>query len=321
MEVFQALILKLIPLYFIILLGFIAGKWLKVERESIAPLLLYIVVPVVSFKGIVETEITWITLSYPIFFFVTSATLALLFFTIGKKLFNDGEKAGLLSLCAGLANVGYFGLPLLFLLFDESILGIAVLLMLGLAIHESSVGFFVAASGKHSFKEALLKTLRLPAIYTSILAVACNLVYKYYPSLQYLDPAIESLDTAMDKFVGAYTLLGRLMIGLGLSQVRTLKFDWQFMSLGFLAKFICYPLMATIFILFNKYCCQIYDDLVLQVLFLLSIVPIGANTITIATELKMDTDTVSITVLLSTLFALVYIPFLVSIGSLCLGWF
>ena len=321
MEVFQALILKLVPLYFIILLGFIAGKWLRVERESIAPLLLYIVVPVVSFKGIVETEISWITLSYPIFFFVVSASLALLFFTIGKKVFNDGEKAGLLSLCAGLANVGYFGLPLLFLLFDESILGIAVLLMLGLAIHESSIGFFIAASGKHSFKEALFKTLRLPAIYTSLLAVACNLLYKCYPVLQFFDPMIDSLDMAMDKFVGAYTLLGMLMIGLGLSQVRTLKLDLQFMSFAFFAKFICYPLMAVIFIIINKYYFPIYDDVVLQILFLLSIVPIGANTITIATELRMDTDTVSITVLLSTLFALVYIPFLVSVGTIFLGWF
>ncbi len=321
MEVFQALILKLVPLYFIILLGFIAGKWLNVERESIAPLLLYIVVPVVSFKGIVETEITWVTLSYPVFFFLASASLAILFFNLGKKLFNDREKAGLLSLCAGLANVGYFGLPLLFLLFDESILGVAVLLMLGLAIHESSVGFLVAASGKHSFKEALFKTLRLPAIYTSLLAVICNLAYKRYPELCCFDPAIQSLNTAMDKFVGAYTLLGMLMIGLGLAKVRTLKLDFQFISLGFLAKFICYPMLSIAFIVFNKCFMQIYDDVVLQVLFILSIVPIGANTITIATELKMDTDTVSITVLLSTLFALIYIPFLVSASSALVGWF
>ncbi len=312
---FADFIFKLIPLYFIIALGFIAGKWLKVQRESIAPLLLYIVVPIVTFKAIFVHKLSLEMLSYPIFMLLCSLSLSLVFFYLGNKFF-DREHAGLLSLSAGLANVGYFGLPLVLIVYGEEALGIVMLLILGLAIHESSFAFLIAARGKYSPKEALIKTLRLPAIYTSIAAIICNYFYNYYylwmdfsPDLRYVcDQLIFNLIASVDKFIGAYTVLGMMMIGLGLSTVERFKPDWKFTGLALLAKYVCYPLLAISLGLANKHLFHFYDDEVMKLLFLMSIVPTGANTISIATELKLPTDTISITVLISTVFALIYIP-------------
>ncbi len=311
MTVFSSLFLKILPLYFIILLGYIAGKWLKVERESVASLLLYMVVPVVTFKGIYETQITTETLTYPIYFFVVGLLMSWSFFQIGKRFLANPEQAALLSLCSSLANVGYFGLPVAFMLFGPNILGITVLLILGLGIHESSFAFFIAARGKHNLKEALIKTLKLPTIYTSIAAVLAN-VYCNKESLTGLaKPIIEGLMITLDKFVGAYTVLGMLMVGLGLASITKIHFDLRFISLSFLAKFVVFPALALGFICLNKYF-YFYDEQAVQIIFLMSIVPIGANTISIATELKMPSDTVSIAVVLSTFFALFYIPFAIS---------
>ena len=312
---FADFVFKLIPLYFIIALGFIAGKWLKVERESIAPLLLYIVVPIVTFKAIFVQQLSLQMLTYPIFMFGCSLGLSLLFFYIGKNFF-DSEHAGLLSLSAGLANVGYFGLPLVLIVYGEDALGIVMLLILGTAIHESSFAFLIAARGKYSSREALIKTLKLPAIYTSVLAVLCNYLYnKYYlwtdfnPQFKYIcDELIYNLLLSIDKFIGAYTVLGMMMIGLGLSTLERFKPDWKFTALALTAKYICYPLIAIILGIANKYWLHFYDPQVMKLLFLMSLVPTGANTISIATELKLPTDTISITVLISTIFALVYIP-------------
>jgi|GEM_PF-134216 len=312
---FASFIYKLIPLYFIIALGFIAGRYLQVKRESIAPLLLYIVVPIVTFKAIFLQKLSYQILSYPVFMLGISLALSLLFFYIGKKFF-DSEHAGLLSLCAGLANVGYFGLPLVLITHGEEALGIVMLLILGTAIHESSFAFLIAARGKYSRREALMKTLRLPAIYTSLLALLCNYLYNHYylwwdsssVIKQICDQIIFNTLTSVDKFVGAYTVLGMMMIGLGLSTLERIKFNWKFTGLALVAKYLCYPLFTIVIALINNYYWHFYEPEVMQLLFLMSIVPTGANTISIATELKLPTDTVSITVLISTVFALVYIP-------------
>ncbi len=312
---FADFIFKLIPLYFIIALGFIAGRYLNVKRESIAPLLLYIVVPIVTFKAIFLQKLSYQMLSYPVFMLATSLILSILFFYIGKKFF-DIEHAGLLSLCAGLANVGYFGLPLVLITHGEQALGIVMLLILGTAIHESSFAFLIAARGKYSRHEALMKTLKLPAIYTSLLALVCNYLYNHYylwwsssPEIKNIcDQVIFNLLASVDKFVGAYTVLGMMMIGLGLSTLDKIKFDWKFTGLALIAKYLCYPGLTIIVALINNYYLHFYEPEVMQLLFLMSIVPTGANTISIATELKLPTDTVSITVLISTVFALFYIP-------------
>ena len=153
MDIFVQLFVKLLPLYFIILLGYFAGKKLNVTRESIAPLLIYIVVPIVNFKAIFEMQISQKTLIYPIYLFIVGVTLSIIFFQIGKYRFKNNESAALLSLTSTLANTGYFGLPLLLVLYGENILGTAVLINFGLALHESTVGFYLAAHGKHSPQE------------------------------------------------------------------------------------------------------------------------------------------------------------------------
>ena len=41
MELFFAILLKIIPLYFLVILGFIAGKYLDVNAKGIGKLIIY----------------------------------------------------------------------------------------------------------------------------------------------------------------------------------------------------------------------------------------------------------------------------------------
>ena len=50
-----------------------------------------------------------------------------------------------------------------------------------------------------------------------------------------------------------------------------------------------------------------------QIMFLLSLSPLAANTVSFATILKVQPQKAAIAVLLSTIFALIYIPLMVSI--------
>ena len=58
---------------------------------------------------------------------------------------------------------------------------------------------------------------------------------------------------------------------------------------------------------------RFFDPSIVNVLLILSLVPLAANTVAIATELKTHPEKASLAVLLSTLFALFFIPAMVSI--------
>lgn len=318
MGIFEQLFIKLLPLYFIIFLGYIAGKKLKVARESIASLLIYIVVPIVFFKAIFEMELTLISLSYPIYLFIVGVVLSTSFFYLGQVFFKDKETAALLSLTSTLANTGYFGLPLLFVLFGESILGTAVLISFGLVIHEATLGFYLAAQGKYSPKQALAKTLKVPVIYSVIAALIGNYIYNHYfinlPETvlkDTIDLFIQNLLSMMDYFVGTLTVLGMSMIGLGLARINRLKFNWKFIFLSLFSKYLIYPSIFIAFY-FTNLNFHFFNDEAIKVIFYLSLVPIGANSITLATQLNLDTDDASIVVIISTIVSLIIIPILAS---------
>ncbi len=110
MIIYFTLISKLIPLYLIIFLGFLAGKYLKAQKETLASILIYIIAPIIIFHGVVSTPITLGIISIPILFFIVCSFMCLLFFSIAKKHWQD-TTSNILAYMAGSGNAGYFGLP------------------------------------------------------------------------------------------------------------------------------------------------------------------------------------------------------------------
>jgi malate permease and related proteins len=67
------------------------------------------------------------------------------------------------------------------------------------------------------------------------------------------------------------------------------------------------------FIALDRGFLHFYTTVIHQVMVLASIVPLAANTVAIATELKTQPEKAALAVLLSTVFALFYIPTLVTL--------
>jgi len=298
MEIFFTLLGKLIPLYVVIFLGYIAGRFLNVRKESIASLLIYIIAPIIVFHGVATTKLTPGVLSLPLLFFTIACILSLLFLWIGKSFWKDTTK-NILAFTAGTGNTGYFGIPVALILFDESAVGFIVIAILGLMLYENSVGFFITARGHHTVKEALIKVVRLPTLYAFFLGVLVQLA---------AIPFGQALSDVMVSFRGAYSMLGMMMIGLGLASINRFSIDYLFLGLSFLAKFILWPLIMLLVIVFDNLWLRLYTPAIHKVLVLLSIVPLAANTVAFATELKAEPEKAALAVGLSTLFALFYIP-------------
>ena len=298
MEVFFILLFKLIPLYFIIALGFVAGKFFKVSKESLVFLLIYIIAPLVVFHGVYTTGLSPGTLLLPVVFFAGAAVICLLFYSIGK-LFFEGSTKTLLAFAAASGNTGYFGLPVGVAIFGAEALGTLVLCTLGLIVFENTLGFFITARGEHTAKAALIKVLKLPSIYAFIIAVVVNLL-QINLGLAYLDFA--------QLFRGAYSVLGMMIIGLGIAGIAKFEFDLKFTGLAFVGKFLVWPALMYLLVSADINSWHLFGDLAHKALLLLSVVPIAANTVAYATELNVHPEKAAVAVLLSTLFALVYIP-------------
>ncbi|WP_022963231.1 AEC family transporter [Halopseudomonas pelagia] len=296
------LLYKLLPLYITVGLGWLAGRYLQASGSHIAGMMLYIVTPSVIFAGVMAAPLSASVIMLPFLVFGFCSLLALIHLAIARRWLKD-PVANLIPLSVGTGNTGYFGIPLALLLFGEQGLSIYIVCMLGTTLFESSVGFYLAARGHFGVRDCLLKVIRLPSIYAFALAVTLNLSDIGMP---------EVLVPLFDNLRGAYSVLGMMIVGMSILSFRGLAGDLRFTLLAFFGKFVSWPLLALTFWWVDSRFMQIYDVSVYQAVFLISITPIAANTVVIATLLATSPRQVAGTTLLSTLFALIYIPLMVS---------
>ena len=308
---FKNLLLKILPLYLIILIGYLSGKVLDIDRKSIALVIMYIFAPIVFFTGIVHDNIPLKNLSISAFVFATCAILALIFLGLGSLIWKDSTK-NILALCSSSGNLGYFGIPVGLAIFGNKALGTLIMAMLGIIIFQNSVAFFIAANGKYSFIKSFQRTLLVPNIYAVALAFWLNSFIDFNRLEGFW---AQTFDIAKD-FTGAYSILGMLIVGFGLAQIKRISVDkktYLFLLISLIAKFIAFPLLTYLFILIDQNNLHLFNNKIYDILLMLSLAPIPTNAVVIASTLKLNTDMISIAVLVSNIFALFLIPLLLVI--------
>lgn len=303
MKILTLLFLKILPLYALILLGYLAGKKLNARKETVASLLIYTITPFVIFSSIYKTKITSELLLLPIVFFFICSSICLLFYFSYKGILKDSTR-NILAFTSGTSNSGYFGIPVAIELFGKENIGVFVLGIMGFILFEGTLGFFITARGNHTVKEAFKRLLKLPVMYAFFAALFFNFLN--------IDLG-QDFNVFSENFIGAYTVLGMMIIGLGLSDIKGFKFDFKFLTATFLAKFLVWPLFTAALIYLDMKIFRLFDTFVYKSAFLLAIVPLAVNTVVYATELKAQPEKASMAVFLSTLFALFYIPILCAV--------
>lgn len=298
-----ALLYKLLPLYITVLLGWIAGRYLEASGRHIAGIMLYIVTPSVIFAGVMAAPLSPAVILLPVLTFGLCTLLGVVHLAVAKRVVQD-ESANLMPLAVGTGNTGYFGIPVALLLFGQEGLALYIVCMLGTTLFENSVGFYLAARGRYSIGDALKRVARLPAVYAFLLAVVLNLSGLSIPDV---------FVPLFDNLRGAYSILGMMIIGMGILSMRGLAGNMRFTALAFVGKFVSWPLVALALWWLDAQVLGIYDTTVHQAIFLISITPIAANTVVIATLLDTAPRQAAGTALLSTLFALLFIPVMVAL--------
>lgn len=303
MTIFSLVFFKTVSVLLSVIIGFLAGKYSNVERDSIAALLFYFIAPIVFFTIPASTTLTLSALSIALVTFLLATTLSLSAYYIGGKYWQDHTR-NILALSAGTANSGYFMLPIAAALFDDYTLGIYMMAVIGLNIFESSIGYYICARSFSSTRDSIIQVLKLPVL--NCFVVGCLFSFAGLTLPDFLDDFIFNMR-------GAYSILGMIMVGLGISSLKSFEIDVKFTLAAFAAKFVAYPLLINMFILFDRFISNWYDENYYNALQLLSTAPLAANIIVIASLNRFHPERVASTVLLSLLFVLIYMPLMVSI--------
>lgn len=300
--IFFSLLGKILPLYLNIGLGYLAGKTIKTNRDTIGQLMFFIINPIIIFNGVLYVQLEPSVLTLPLVTYTVSSLLCLLFYKCSKNIWEDSSK-NLVAYSAGTGNAGFFGLPLALLLFSDEAEGVYILLLLGITLYENTVGYYVLAKGTHPANECIKKVLKLPSLYAFAGALFLNYFKMPIPAI---------FTDFMVHIKGAYTVLGMMIIGLGLAGLPHFKLDNKFIGMTFLAKFFAWPIVVLTLNFLDTTFFGFYSQNIHNALMLISMVPIAVNTVIVASIFDAKPDKAATAILLSTLFALFYVPLMVA---------
>ncbi len=306
MDIFSLLFQNLIPLYALIFLGWISGRYFGVDRQTMGALGIYILAPIVSFGYVAKLEFQANLIVLPFMVFGLFTIVLLTFFNIGRKIYAD-KNANLLAMTAGMGNTGYFGLPLALLILDPQWIGVFILTNLGGLVCECTIMYYIANRSQFEVKDSFKKLATFPTIY----AIAAGLAVNYFG----IDLS-DQVNTYLEYFKGTYIVVGMMIVGVALGGMKKLVIGPKFLSLTFLGKFVMWPALAYGIILLDQNIFHIFEPQVHKILLLISIVPPGANTAAYAAKLNIEPEKAATTILFGTIFALFYIPLIIMITGI-----
>ncbi|TKI04097.1 AEC family transporter [Martelella alba] len=280
------------------MLGWYASKKFKVNSQDISKLLIYIFSPIVCFVLILNSPADVSYAMYSVIFYVVSCVAAFLAFFVGRLLWKD-NRANLFGAAGGQGNVGYFVLPLAIGLLGgtpdgAAAISIVVFAKVASSIYEFTAAYYITARGRYSIAHSLVLVAKMPTLHAAILA----LVLKYF---HFELPEI--IKGSVGGFVGGYSTLGMMIIGMSLARFDKLVPDWKFIFSSIIWKQGLYALV--IIALFRLFHLNHYEYIVLV---LLASNPLAANIAAVASALDVHPEKAACAIMISTILAVVTVP-------------
>ncbi len=301
---FISVFLKILPLYLMILLGFIAGKVLKTDRDTISKFLLFIVTPVVIFSGVVKMESNdHMILLLPILVYLMSCIICVVMYKLSAVLFSSNMR-NIIAFSSGSSNTGHFGLPVALLILDSETVAIYMISFLGITLFENTYGFYVAAKGYFTALDCIKKLLKLPALY----AILCGLILKAtnveIPTMIY---------DLFDNMRSTYIVLGMSIVGIGISSIKDFRIEWRVIFSTLFTKYILWPIFMFSLVMVDYLYLNLYNHEVYIALMILAIVPMSISTVVVGSVLKYPAEQLIWVVLISVMVGLFYVPAMLSV--------
>lgn len=306
MTLFLSLLTKLLPLY--ATMG--AGGFLSRRHEgnmatALALLQIYLIAPIVIFANLLKLQMVPELVVMPVLWFLFVAAISTATNGIARRLGSD--YAPILAQASGGANTGYLGVPIALILFPADWMPVYFFIMLGGFFYESTLGYYWVARGRFSSREAVKSLLKLPTFYALLAGLAGNALGLELPPMW---------DGIVRDFMGAYVILGALILGFAIGQNRSFVLNPRFLGALFSIKFLVWPALMFGLLAALRAVLPDLPRAASDCALLMSIMPLAANSAAFAALLKIHPEETATAVALSTVLSLVTVPFYVLLFGL-----
>jgi len=194
--VIKLLLEVMLPLFFYVILGYLFNRLFKLHLRTLTTLLVYLFLPVAVFMKIYDSPLSGKVAGGVLFYLIIQfVSMSLISTLICRWRGIEKSMQGTFANSIALNNSGNLGLPVNALVFknDPFALSIGVLIVLFQNIMTFTVGVYNAEASVQ-MKEAIMKMLKLPIIYSVVLGFILQIshVKLNHEMVTILNPITES---------------------------------------------------------------------------------------------------------------------------------
>lgn len=293
------LFLRLLPLWGLIGVGFLARRLLGIGNRDVGALLLYLLSPAIIFQGIYQSALVPAMLALPVLSFTLATLFAWSAFRLAGRIMPD-DRRRIAAFSAGTGNTGFFGIPACMTLLGPDVLPFVAAYMLGWVFYEVGYGYYLVQRGDQEGQSAMRRLFIYPGLHAAWIAVLFRLLDIPVPG-----PIIRTLDY----MAGGYTLLGMMVIGMGIATVSLRRLDLRFTGFTFAVKFLAWPAVTWLVITLDNGWMNLFDPTVEKVMMLQSCTPLAALVSVHSTLQNSKPGESSLAVAISTGLSLLILPY------------
>ncbi|MEE4194265.1 MAG: AEC family transporter [Anaerolineae bacterium] len=183
MDTVLATINVMLPVFLAIGLAMLFGKYVKVDPRTLSHAVIYLFGPCLILNSLLSKEMDPAAL-LGIFAMSLVSTLLLvgIGWVIAKILKVNHPLRATIMLAMSLGNTGSVGLPLAEFAFGAQGMQYAAVFYVTTTVFANILGVLLPSAGQVSFKEAVVRILKVPMIYAAVIGVVLNLMGVQLPT-------------------------------------------------------------------------------------------------------------------------------------------
>ncbi len=206
----------ILPVFFIIFLGFLLRKYGKVDLRAFSRAQLYLLSPALVFMSLASAEAeTGLILRVLLFIVCMQAVILGVSLGAGFVSRRDRAERQAIAISSVFVNSGFYGIPVCMLAFGQWGLVYGTIYMVASSITQSTTGVFLASAGRQGARQAFASIFKVPLIY-AIVAARILVHFNALPP---------------EPFMKMITMLGQAAIPLGLillgMQLERIVLEWS----------------------------------------------------------------------------------------------
>lgn len=303
------LLSQMTQLFIIMLLGYIIYKCKIVDdnfTKKFSSLILTVTMPLMVLSSILQLEERQALSDVIVAFVISTLLFFIVLPVVGlflAKVFRvNPRQEGLYTFMNTYSNVGFMGFPVIGAILGNVGLFYAAIynLMFNLSVY--TLGIALVNKGRENKEKFSLKRLLTPGVILSVLAIF----------IYFLDIKLPSIITNTIASVGSITSpSAMLIIGCTLAKMnlKSVFSDWRLYPWTFIKQLVI-PLLLWI-----PYTLVIKNDLLLNVTYILTAMPVANSAVLFANEYDGDSELAARAVFITTLCSLITVPLCILVVS------